>query len=198
MKLLIVGQAPSRSMEPDDKPLWNTTALTMIAKYGGLADKYRVYELAELTNMIQEYPGPQLGNEKYDAYPKTQAMHELRERVLPWVKARQSEETTVVFLGSAVRDTVARWTVLRDTELHGVVRKPAWFDEYMITGVEARVFFSPHPGGTSMWWNDPKNRQRGSLFWRNAFSTADSSKRTTDTLPEQSDRRVEMYNAPRG
>lgn len=187
-------------MTAEDRPLEGTKALTLLAKYAGLSDKNRVYELAEIINMIEEYPGAQLGNEKYDAFPKAQANREFRERVLPWLHERtQADVCTIVFLGAAARDVVAKQTILKADNWSTTVHSPEWFVPHHISELELGhfVYFSPHPGGTSMWWNKPGNKRTGMAFWHRRFAEVDTASRTTSTLPEQSQARVAMHNTPR-
>lgn len=180
MKLLVVGQAPSRVMEPNDIPLWGTSALTRLASYSGVAPRERLYDLAAFTNLIEDYPGPQRGNEKYDAFPTDVALKNVP-RVLDL--ASSGTYTHVVLLGSGVRKVMHKALHERGTP------EFAWFSwhrhAYALPSGSTRYFniaSSPHPGGTSLWWNDSVNRQRGRAFWTLLFAELDRSRRLVDSL----------------
>lgn len=180
--LLIVGQAPSRAMQPGDRPLEGTRALTLLAKYAGVSPRERLYDIADVVNMIPRYPGPAPGRPKYDAYPEAEALRNAP-RVLELMKGRQA----VVFLGSAVRGTMAKHLVGE--------REPEWFRTFLIGADGLEVTFSPHPGGTSMYWNDPRNLAKGTAFWRQLVARFDSVDRSPDAVLGQpmSDRKTVMF-----
>jgi len=191
VKLLIVGQAPSRAMSPGDRPFEGTRALTLLAKYAGVTPRERLYDLADFVNCISEYPGPALDNDKYDAFPLEAAR---AGALLISAQIYRERYDTVVTLGSAVSKVFGKkdrhkWFEPQPMQWWGrdprqdAAQKPAF---------ECRLFFSPHPGGTSMWWNDPKNRAAGTRFFTNLFAAQDPTRRTTVGLPPGSDRRIQL------
>jgi hypothetical protein len=104
-------------------------------------------------NLHGEYPGA-LG--KYDQFDRSAACEEadrLRRRVL-W------RYDVVLVCGKAT----------------------AWcfgLEPLQVTGLGRRttVYALPHPAGTSMWWNDPANREAGALVAREAWLHALESQR---------------------
>lgn len=181
MKLLIIGQAPSRAMEPGDLPLWNTSVLTRLAGYAGVSPRERLYDLAAFINLVEDYPGPDPKNDKYDAFPLAAARAGMA-RVVGL--AVQEQPTHVVTLGAAVRGVVAS-------------SKTPWFEWQSVElwsswgRCQVQLACSPHPGGTSMWWNRAENRQAGTLFWRNLFAQLDSSRRSVSSLTVDGGERVD-------
>lgn len=159
MRLLIVGQAPSRTMARGARPFEGARSLTLLAKYAGLSPRERLYDLADVINVIRDYPGP-AEDEKYDAFPIEDARAGIARVHRHIVKTRPE---VVVSLGRKV------------TNLFGV-SNPEWFVEYVQTvhtleGSAGFTFIpSPHPAGTSMWWNDPANLARGIAFWTNLMA----------------------------
>jgi hypothetical protein len=176
-------------MTPDSRVLEGTTAQRALAKYGRLSDQERIYELADFVNWIEYYPGPQPGNEKWDQFPSAEAL-----RRWPAISDQifDGGYTHVVSLGAAVRDVLAQLLVLDSKHV-----RPEWFTWYRLRSSEHAATgllwaCSPHPGGTSFWWNKPENTRAGTLFWSGLFSSADQSKRTEESLPAGSGRTIQL------
>jgi hypothetical protein len=175
-------------MTPDSRVLEGTTALRALAKYGRLSTEERVYELADLVNWVEHYPGAQPGNEKWDQFPTVEALRrwpEIMEHV------RVEGYTHVVTLGAAVRD------VLDTLRVFGPGRRE-WFKWYRprVTDLEGVLWAcSPHTGGTSFFWNDLRRRATGEAFWSGVFRILESDRRSVDglVLREGEGRKVAEY-----
>lgn len=156
--VLLVGQAPSRVMPAGARPFEGTAALRRLAAYCGVDEfrEHKLYDIFEFMNLVDEYPGPAKPGSKWDATP-TVSMERLNV-----IMSRCMEHQQVVFLGAAARDL-----------LLGRRRRHAPFEwvEFS-TSPQVLATWSPHPGGTSMWWNDPKNRDLGRGFWTALYQEA--------------------------
>lgn len=153
-RVLLVGQAPSRVMQPGDPPFWGTQALARLAKYCGESDPPKLYEVYDFINLVDEYPGPSAPGSKWDQKPKIPS--DRRE----WLFKQVMERTTVILLGAAARDVF----LAKGSKMFGWRRLS---DDPVV-----QVTWSAHPGGTSMWWNRPENTQAGKDFWSFSYEAA--------------------------
>lgn len=155
--LLIVAQAPGRPSSKLGRPLEYSSSLTRLATYGGVTPRDRIYELADVVNLIKYYPG-QTPDGKYDIFP-------MGEAVINATAMRKNLHmyARVVLLGVAVRSAFARANVI-PYEL-------GWFEGHeRWRGHRLTIITpSPHPAGTSTFWNDPAALAAGTAFWHRVF-----------------------------
>lgn len=145
-------------MAPGVRPFEGARVLGRFAGYLGV-EPAEVYELFDIVNLIDHWPGPSYPGSKNDAFPRDLAevgAGPVRERVL------EGSWRRVVTLGRAVTDVF--WGTRR-------ARKVLWFDwraAWPLMQLPESVLgaASPHPGGTSMAWNDLELRRSGIEFWR--------------------------------
>lgn len=139
--------------------------MTRLAKYSGLSDNpLELYDLADVVNLVKYYPG-RSPNGKHDEFPH-------RAGVAEATKMKYIVDTydRVVLLGSAVRGCFI--------DAHILPMGHEWFEPYeRYTGYGARthmvvVAASPHPAGTSMFWNDTAARAAGEAFWHRVVAEA--------------------------
>lgn len=157
MKLLLVGQAPGRKPAPGGhSALVGSRSLANLARYAGLQDPADFEDFTTFTNVVDARPEPYAPNPKWDAFDKTLAEPE---KVFSF--ARDPEITHVVVLGAAASE------VFVDSVF------PPGFPWFSWVGGPGPADWtrSPHPAGTSMWWNDPGNRRAGSEFWSGLCET---------------------------
>lgn len=156
---LLVGQAPSRTMSPGDRPFQGTPALARLANYCGESDPEKLYQVFDFINLVDDYPGPSAVGSKWDATPvvSTERQHVLHDAIL--------NHGHVVLLGRAASDVI-----------FGKKSRPPMFSWALMSSVPlVECTWSAHPGGTSMWWNQPKNREAGMKFWSGFYAFAKRS-----------------------
>jgi hypothetical protein len=139
---LLVGQAPSRTCP---RP-FECDSGRRLARYVG-TDLDDLLSVFKPRNLIGRYPGA-LG--KYDRFSmeegRASAAH-MRRYVLP--------RYDVALVCGVATARCFGWDVLDVTAVGRCL-----------------VYTLPHPAGTSMWWNDPENRLRGSIHARMAVAAA--------------------------
>lgn len=146
MKVLVVGEAPSRWMQErgitDALPI----AGKELAAMAGITWPGRWFELFEPVNVLGSWPGKQ---GKGDAFPLDLAIPAMRELV---------EEfhlyTRVVLLGRRV-----------EMAYNGAVGRRLSHQEPLFHGFDARIAVAPHPSHVNRWWNSIENRAAASRFW---------------------------------
>lgn len=151
MKPLLIGQAPSRVMLPGDRPFQGTDALARLSRYCGAFRPDLLYDVFDFMNLSDQYPGPAKPGSKWDAKPQlsTGRLEFLFKEIL--------RRDRVVLLGAVARDCFMG----KDTEpFH-------WRNAS--DSPQVMYCWSPHPGGTSMWWNDSGHRAQGSHWWRDFY-----------------------------
>jgi hypothetical protein len=121
-----------------------------LARYAGLAGPEEFEDFTVFTNVVDARPEPYAPNPKWDAFDR-----DLAEPQKVFGLASDPEVTHVVVLGSAASE------VFTDSVFP---RGFPWFTWVRGWG-PADWTKSPHPAGTSMWWNDPENRRSGVEFW---------------------------------
>jgi uracil-DNA glycosylase len=140
-KLLLVGQAPSRTGDP--------TAVLQGRSGIWLADLMGVSlsEYLERTDRINLFDGWTGRSGKGDAWDAA-AARERASAMVPGLSGRR-----VIFVGRNV------------TTAFGLPRLPwmTWTDAF-----GAKVSVTPHPSGIVRWWNDEVNRNAASSFLRTA------------------------------
>ncbi len=144
--VLFVGMAPNRSGEGAGRALTGAHTRARLENYAGGP----LLDLVDTVNLLNEWPGS-AGGTKWDRVDAPGRELDLAGRAL------------VVGLGGYVRRELCRQLG---------VREPAWFLRQRIGADGTVLAFSPHPAGTSTWWNDPEHRARGSSFWRGVRSYA--------------------------
>jgi hypothetical protein len=171
-------------MSPGDRPFEGTRALTLMAKYSGVSPRERLYDLADFTNVVSEYPGAQPGSSKYDMFPLAEALKG-RLRIYKQISVDRYER--VVVLGSAA------------SKVFGKTDRIPWFGQIAAAsslGTDRvqryELYYSPHPGGTSMWWNDPRNRTVGTRFFTWLFQQQSSERRDVEALTVTDGRRIQL------
>jgi hypothetical protein len=147
------------------RPFEGTSALTRLAGYCSVSPREKLYDLFEFINLVPHYPGP-AENSKYDAFPRQTALDNL-ERVMDFVLWNEAD--LVVTLGVATSKVVFG-------------ERPPWFVWHEGGWGEHRfkMAASPHPGGTSMYWNDLDARQRGIEFWQELVRTVECGESRTN------------------
>ena len=159
-RLLIVGQAPGAPGPRQGRPLEYSPSLTRLARYSGVVPKERMYELADFVNLIDRHPG-RAADGKYDTFP-------LQEGVTAAVQLKPTlhNYARVVLLGVAVRECFRRAAIIPDNM--------GWFEghERWRGHKLTIVSVSPHPAGTSMFWNDPASEAAGTAFWHQVMEEA--------------------------
>lgn len=143
VKTVLVGQAPSRTSEPD-RPLSGMSGKR-------LAGLLRMTE-AELSasfcriNLVDEFPGK---NGKGDAFPAAEA----RTKALLLMKRYAGRRVTLVLAGKKVAGAFG----LRGRDYFERGR----FHEFPNIGFVT----VPHPSGVNRWWNDAGNRRKAAKFF---------------------------------
>lgn len=155
-----MGQAPGVPGPRQGRPLEFSSSLTRLAKYSGVVPKEKMYELADVVNLIDVFPGKSRSG-KGDAFPQRQGV--LAAIVL---KPNLHQYSRVVLLGAAVRDCFV--------QAGAIPADLGWFEghERWRGNKLTIVTPSPHPAGTSMFWNDPASLAAGTAFWRRVMEEA--------------------------
>lgn|GEM_PF-4099010 len=160
LSTLVVGQAPAKASEQNWVALDPRSASgRRLAAYAGL-DPHEMHLRADFVNLLSWFPGRVNDGDKYDAFD-TATARQLARMMVP----RLWEYRRVVFLGRAVSDAFTAVTDLPRLD---------WFEpHYLYAGTI--VYASPHPAGTSMFWNDPVARAAGEAFWRSVLAAPEKS-----------------------
>lgn len=156
---LVVGMAPSRNgadLSDPGSPHPAGKTFARLAAYAGVTEGVMAARL-DFVNLLPEWPGEAGGDsEKWDRAAGGRDWAPTGERAtLLYADLLERPRITVIGLGGFVRDALAHWW--------GVKAK-GWFDPQAGPGLSV-VYWSPHPAGTSMWWNEPVHRELGGAFW---------------------------------
>jgi len=144
---LLVGQAPSRTT---GRP-WASDAGRRLARHMGTTHD-ALLRAFRPRNLNAEHPGA-VG--KYDRFDLDEARATAR-HMLRYVIPRYD---VALVCGVATARCLGM-------EAPGVARVG-----------RCTVYAIPHPAGTSMWWNDPENRETGALLAREAWLHAGEAAR---------------------
>jgi uracil-DNA glycosylase len=141
-RLIIIGEAPSRTGDPD-RPLMSAPIRRRLIELLGIDDA--AYFAIDRINLLRAWPGRR-GKKGDLADP-------IAMRSAAWIVLAAEEliGRRAVFLGARV------------ARAFGAHRRPIlrWF---AIGGGSAAIL--PHPSGVNRWWNDPRNRRRAIRFMR--------------------------------
>lgn len=137
MKVVVVGEAPSRVMREGDPPLLLARHELASLCGVGLEEFLKVFELR---NVLGFWPGRNAYG-KGDAFP-------LREARAAAQKMRFEQGQEVVLLGRRVAQAF---------------HLPQDLEYFASSG---RFTLAPHPSKVSRWWNVMSNRIRARQFWR--------------------------------
>lgn len=141
-RLLLIGQAPSRSGDPS-RPLEGRIG-RMLAELAGISlDGYM--KLTERTNLLGEWLGKAGKGDSWDALAARERASEL-EQVFP--------DREAILLGR----NVARAFGLGDLPWL------TWTEKF-----GGKLALVPHPSGIVMWWNSAANRSAASAFLKEVF-----------------------------
>jgi hypothetical protein len=150
--VLIVGAAPSRSGESLVRDLEGHTA-GRLATYAGVSAP-ELGELFDFVNVLEEWPGQAADDSKWDGFPKPAGWEVGRRMSLLTADVNERPRRMVVALGAWATQCLSHWWSLGRLDFLTSAPGPAM----------SAVASSPHPAGTSMWWND--RRAEGEDFWR--------------------------------
>lgn len=153
-RLMIVGQAPSRTSDPG-RPLTGGAISGRLRAFLGVSES--AYENAiERCNLLKKYPGSAGKGDKFDMKKARFAASNMRGALVG---------ASTVFLGRKVAAAFGH-ADLEPLEWREVTLGPF--------GDRGRVAMLPHPSGVCQWYNDPGNRRRARRFMRAAWrSTCD-------------------------
>lgn len=141
MKPLIIGQAPSR----DGKTHFEGRSGTRLAQLAGLTRQQFLDDFDRI-NVFDVFPGRREGQEG-DLFPIKEAM----ERAHAIYLTGALEFRSTVFIGHRVAQAFG-------------MPHPAPFLWHPIP-FSGEVAMSPHPSGTSRWWNSEANLRNARDFW---------------------------------
>lgn len=155
MKLLFVGQAPSRSAGRKRAFDGPGSGRRLASLLGLTLPEF--LEEADTANLLPRWPGKHGGKyafrEKGDRFPVGQARRRARRMM---ASGELSRWPLVVLCGRRVARAFGVAAPLLSFErLEG-----AWFMAF------------PHPSGCNLWWNDPRNAERAGFELRMAFGMA--------------------------
>lgn len=146
MRLLIIGQAPSR--ETEGKPAFTGKCGRFLAELLGTTQQ-QMLEVHDFLNILEHYPGKVIGG---DRFPLIEARSRAWE-ILPRLWGR-----TTVLLGRNVASAF---------QLHGYEYARIYaFSELQrgLHGVQGLVAIVPHPSGVNRFYNLEGNRVKVSKF----------------------------------
>lgn len=153
-RVLLIGQAPGRTADPDAVALISKTGRCRLAELAGIpANEF--LELIETRNIFSEYTGTR---------PPTRAGKKSRgdqfDRVQAMANAAQLpiEGRRVVFMGRAVARAFGHTRVTYFEPLPNTRAQAAWC--------------APHPSGLNRWWNDPQHRADAQTFFKSILGVA--------------------------
>ena len=149
MRLLLIGQAPSRHGDPTH-PLEGRIGLALCKLFGCSFHEY--LQETERINVLMSWPGK---NGKGDAFPRAEASLSAKSLMRALAYRR------IMFVGVAT----GRAFKFRGKPLQWVRRAG---------GIEAAVV--PHPSGINRWWNSKTNKDRAARFLRRAWRTQGDSR----------------------
>lgn len=145
MRLVIVGEAPSRTSDPK-KPLSGPSMRRRLVEFFG----EDAYGRAEKRNLLAAYPGRSAGKgAKFPAVEARKAAVALAERF-----EKSATPRYVVLLGRRVASAFFATGV--DAKL---------FEDRRLGGRSVYAVF-PHPSGVNRWFNDPANVRKAKRFGR--------------------------------
>ena len=140
MKVVIIGQAPSRVSDPRE-PLSGRSGARLAALCGITLPEF--LDRFDRRNLLDAWPG-KAG--KGDVFVGRGEARLLADGLRAALAGRP-----IVLLGANLA------AAFRSTE-------PAFRFS------PSRIAWSPHPSGISRWWNDPANEERARRFWRSLVS----------------------------
>lgn len=138
-KLLLIGQAPSRTGDPSvvlEGRIGRRLASLMNLSFACYLTR------TERLNLFDEWTGR---SGKGDAWNKEQALKRA-EGIAPLLRDRR-----VVFLGRNVAEAFGAQNLL-------------WLTWVRMESLESEVAIVPHPSGIVLWWNNEENQKRASRF----------------------------------
>ena len=136
MRIIVYGQAPSRSGDPDQPLGGDHYSARRLADLAGLSQA-QMEAVFDRRNLLRDWPGSM--GEKGDAFPIDRARAVAETERLGW-----PPNAEVILLGRSV----ARAFGLGHVGLLSSIKENAH-----------RVTVFPHPSGISCWWNYPGNRE---------------------------------------
>lgn len=146
MRLLIVGQAPSRTSDARE-PLSGRSGKRLASLCGLSIEEF--VDRFERVNVV-EHPCP-------DGWPVEEARERGAEILLRYFKGGRR----IVLLGPLVIGAIMAPSPGRDDLLRFRLR---WFGGQVRFGFE--VAHHPHPSGRNRFWNDPARVEAARRFWR--------------------------------
>jgi hypothetical protein len=138
---LIIGQAPSRTSDPC-APLSGSSGRRLALLCGVPLPAF--LNAFERMNLLSKYPGREA---KGDRFPIRSA----RIRAAEIVASGTMLRPRVVLLGAQVAFVFG----LKKIE------PLRWYAQD-----DVGLAMCPHPSSVSLWWNDPRNMEQATLFWR--------------------------------
>lgn len=160
VKVLVVGEAPSRWMEENGVTLPLPLARRELACYAGITPP-RFDELFECVNVLDKWPGKE---GKGDAFPLALAKIRAFEMLENWAGRR------VVLLGQRVSSAF----LLRDPYLFNW-RPFEWTIADGSKSAVCEMAICPHPSGVNRWWNKAENRRAAAMFWGELVKALESA-----------------------
>lgn len=152
--------APSRSGGDLTLSPAGTGAGSRLALYAGL-DEGELAETFDFVNLLAEWPGEAGPDAKWDGMPPVDGWDPVGQRVsLLLADLHERPRRAVVTLGGWTHQVMMTW---------GGLLQSHWLDGRPGPG-GCVVYKSPHPSGTSTWWND--HRAAGERFWRDTAAFA--------------------------
>lgn len=142
MRVIVYGQAPSRTSDPT-RPLSGRSG-DHLARLAGLESAAQLAVYFDLRNLIDRWPGS--AGEKGDAFPRRLA----QERAESEIRGFQRDDR-VLLLG---REVAAAF---------GLSAVPCLTETALGDG---RATVLPHPSGANLAYNEPSTRERVSLLLR--------------------------------
>lgn len=158
MKLIFVGQAPSR--ETDGKPPFTGKCGRFLAELMGLTQE-EMLRTHEFMNVLDHWPGASF---KGDKFPVPEA------RIAAKKKLEQLRGRTVVLLGHNVARAFDCKS-FRYFEWYEI-RNPENFSEVVVP----LMTIVPHPSGVNRYYNDPTKRLIVSKFLRTIADSTEKNK----------------------
>jgi uracil-DNA glycosylase len=148
MKLLIVGQAPSR--ETEGKPPFTGKCGAFLAELMGTTQD-EMLEANEFINVLSHWPGKGINGDKF---PVTEATISAQ-KLLPTMRGRR-----VILLGANVARAFGAKN-FRYFERYEI-RNPAKISDTIVPF----MVVVPHPSGRNRYWNKPEHRENAKKFFR--------------------------------
>lgn len=148
MRVVIVGQAPSRTSDPR-RPLSGLSGrrleVTAGLEQGTLAAR------ASLVNLLVRWPGYAEGahGDRFDREAARRSVSRL---------ARRLDGRDVILLGRHV------------SRAFGLELRPLRWSVFVGPACTFRVAMLPHPSGVNLWWNEERHRRAAARFLRAALA----------------------------